>query len=481
MGPALRVLVACVLGAAVAGCGDSESRPPLPQVNDRGGPVMAHPQLVPIVFRDGRGDAIQQFSQWIVTSSWLDAVGGEYGVGAGSVLGLVQRPELGPAEITDGQIVDLLYAGLADGTIPKPASGEPSDVLYLIYFPPETVITAGGSTSCVDFGGYHASARRNGVELAYAVIASCLGFISGLDELETLEMVSSHELIEAATDPFPSNRPGFQIRDRTSPWRAIGDEVADLCARGDATAVWREGAFVAQRSWSNKAAAAGEDPCVPGQQSPYFNVVAALDGVPRIRPGQRLDIQLAGFAPDAENGFAWGLSADPASAAEATVKLDTHSMNAGGKAKLTVDVAAAVPIGTTVRFFVFSGSDPYQVLPMFAVAGDPCSSFLNCQACTSHLGCGYCGETGRCAVEGPSGPADGSCPASSFETWPGSCDGLCAGHSTSCTDCASQPGCGWCASGDGPHCVEASHDYAEPAHASCAYADWSFTPAYCPG
>src|ERR1043166_7101285 len=106
---------ACVLSVLI-GCGDAEKTSPLPVIPERGGPHMAHPQLVPIFFADDTDAAtLTQFSQWIVGSSWLTAVGKDYGVGNGSVLGVVHRSEPAPDAFTDAQLVDLVYAGLADG------------------------------------------------------------------------------------------------------------------------------------------------------------------------------------------------------------------------------------------------------------------------------------------------------------------------------------------------------------------------------
>ena len=463
------VFVAC--GLCVPGCGDSgEPGSPLPQLETRGGPVMAHPQIVPIVFGD-TADPPQTFpvdySRWLVTSTWLTVVGADYGVGQGSVLGAVQRPDRAPDAITDAQIVDLLFAGLADGTLPRPADGDLGSVLYMFWFSPRTVITGGSLQSCVDFGGYHDSARRNGLEVAYAVIANCGG--------NSNEIVASHELIEAATDPFPGNHPGYQLTDHASPWLALGQEVADLCERGDGTQLWSDGSHVAQRSWSNAAAAAGRDPCIPGAANPYFNMQSGIKSVPRIPPGGHQSIPLTSWLTDALKEFSWRLDALPgrSSAASLTLQLGTTMANGNTATALDVTVAASAMRGTVLRFYVFSSTTTaYQVLPMRAVVGDPCSSFSGCEDCTAHIGCGFCASSGRCEAQGES-----SCSASSFAIWPGSCPGFCAPHN-GCTDCASQPGCGWCASSG--QCLEASHEYSHPAEARCDYADWSFTPAYCP-
>src|SRR4029079_5699049 len=92
-----------------------------------------------------------------------------------------------------------------------------------------------------------------------------------------------------------------------SPWLALGGEVADLCTRGDSTATWHESGFVAQRSWSNAAAAAGQDPCVPGQHKPYFNAVAKLTTTPRIAPGATQTIELSGWQTDSDSNSSWPL------------------------------------------------------------------------------------------------------------------------------------------------------------------------------
>jgi hypothetical protein len=351
----------------------------------------------------------------------------------------------------------------------------------MIHFPSHTLVTAGSQSSCTDFGGYHSSARRAGVELAYAVIATCPGFITDQPDVSVREIVSSHELIEAATDPIPSNHPGFQLSDPTSPWIAFGTEVGDLCTRGDATGLTSEADFVAQRSWSNKAAGEGKDPCVPASATaPYFNVVATGKSVPRIPPGMDQAIPLRGWASGAAHGFSWDIAAVALMPGEVTLKLDKTTLTDGVTTVLDVAVPAATTLGTTIRFAVVSRTtEGYALLPMFAVAGNACSSFTGCENCTAHIGCGFCASSGKCEAESSSGSAESSCSASSFATWSGSCPGLCASHNASCTDCASQPGCGWCASGGATHCVEASHETGLPESGSCPYADWSFTPDYC--
>lgn len=478
-------IAACVLAA---GCGGDDGPAKLPEVllptiASRGGPVMAHPQLVPIFYSDDPdAGPLGLWSQWVGTSSWLGQVGTEYGVGSSSVLGIIKRPEAAPDQISNVQIADLLFQGVADGSLPKPADGDLSQALYIAYFPAHTRVAFDSSdSSCDDFGGFHLSARRDGVELIYAVIVTCPGLFQGLSTLEGRMLASSHELIEAATDPIPINRPAYQLFDPVGSWSGLGLEVADLCVRGNEAAVWREDGFVAQRSYSNAAIATG-DPCVPvTTDAPYFNVVAESRAMPRIEPGKTESLRLIGWSTGALDD--WQLSAAASSHGNPMVKLSDNFLNDRQAATLDVSVPSTTGRGTILTLFVYSGvsATHYQVLPITAIADVPCSSFSGCESCSSRIGCGYCSTTGTCETEGVNGSSESDCPLPTFTTWPGSCGDYCATHGPTCADCSGLPGCGWCDAGDGPHCLEASHDQGHPQSATCAPADWSFTPEYCPG
>jgi hypothetical protein len=466
-----------------AACGDSEpdqSPPPLPQVSSFGGPIMAHPQLVPIFYNnDLDATTLTSFSRWIVNSRWISAVGAEYGVGQGSVLGTVQLPMPAPFTLTDAQVIDLMFQGIAAGSVPTPADGNLGDVLYVLYLPPQTTETLGNLSSCFDFGGYHSSARRNGVELSYAVIATCLGNGAQLSGVEFREFVMSHELIEAATDPVPGNHPAYRLNDVTSPWISTGGEVGDLCELSGRR-MFRDSGYVMQRSWSNIAAESG-DPCVPAPFFNYFNVRVGGRFPPRIPAGGHTTLTLTGWTTGAV--LDWTLEAAAARPGQVTLTLGATQLNNGKTTTLDIAFPATAQPGTVASFYVYSVEQDhvtYETLPMRAIVGDPCASFSGCLACTAQPGCGFCAATGRCENRGASGSADSSCPAASFAQSLGDCPGYCASHGGSCIDCASQPGCGWCDAGAASQCVAFDHKTDLPANNACSYASWDLTPSYCP-
>jgi hypothetical protein len=473
----LAILATLVLVGSGCGGDDEPDRPRLPLFADVGGPKLAHPELVFITYAEdfAANPRWLDYSRQLVASSWLDAVGAEYGIGAGSLVAAVVKPGPAPDVIDDVQIVDLVFAGLADGSLPAPTA----NTLYMFVFPTRTMVTLGGFASCDDFAGYHESARRNGVEVVYAVIARCSDPALPFDDARGT--VISHELIEAATDPFPVTNPGWQLRDPASPWLAMGEEVADLCQRGDNSDISQD--MISQRSWSNTAAAAEEDPCVPHRYgSTYFNVAADTKTLLRIRPGDHQTVELKGFASKDVEG--WSFSAEPSEKDAATLTLGATTLGPNESTTLDIAVPSSSRVGSVVRVYAYSNrgtGSTYQwhFFPLPVIVGEPCASFSGCLACSSHAGCGYCASSGKCESAGAEGSADSSCSAKDFATWPGSCPGFCASHSGSCTGCSSQPGCGWCAGGT-PACMEASHDQSHPETETCAYADWSFTPTYCP-
>ena len=154
----------------------------------------------------------------------------------------------------------------------------------MIVYPSSTTITADGTTLCGQsgIGGYHADFLGAGQmnPIAYGVLPRCAGF-QGETELQVFTGATSHEIIEAVTDPFPDFNPAWaQDDDAHLFWDEadMGAEIGDMCEiQPEAFFQFSDFPYVVQRFWSNAAARAGTDPCVPEYPGEvFFNTVAEL-------------------------------------------------------------------------------------------------------------------------------------------------------------------------------------------------------------
>jgi hypothetical protein len=263
-----------------------------PKVITGGGPVMQSPQIYPVFFSNddaSMAKSIEDYTNAIGPSDYWNAIGKEYGVGPATGHPLVTLEEAAPAKIDDSEIQTWLAAKLNadDPTLPAPDH----NTLIALYYPPTTTITMQGggmgggvSSSCQQFGGYHSNvqldANHGSKQVAYAVLPRCKDF-GGLTDLDALTGTASHEYMEAATDPYPMSLPGYaQVDDAHIYWEFAlgGGEIGDMCAQNpDAFGKVPGLDYVVQRQWSNKAAAAGHDPCVPAPEGvAYFNATPVM-------------------------------------------------------------------------------------------------------------------------------------------------------------------------------------------------------------
>jgi hypothetical protein len=286
------------------------------------GPVLANPVVVPVFFAnddmsaDGFVHELTQFVTLVGTTSYWSSAVGEYGVGSLTAVTPYVSSESPTGTIADSDIQNWILHRLAtDPTFPQPTA----NTIYAMHYPATVTISLSNSTSCNDFGGYHSDFQLPGTSTvtidlsdagtadggeddagelgdggvvtfvsnpnnqsyaAYAVIPRCpsFGALTGIDAVTGAE---SHELAEAATDPYPNDEPAYSnVDDKHFFWeRALGGgEVGDMCAQfPNAFAKFEGLAYTVQRIWSNKNATEGHDPCqpeLPGEV--YFNSMPEL-------------------------------------------------------------------------------------------------------------------------------------------------------------------------------------------------------------
>lgn len=278
---------------------------PFPQIPTLGGPTLTAPHLVTVTF-DGYADDAQvaAFGDFLVASSWLSVVGKDYGVGTATHTH-VQLGTPPTGTIADSDVQAFLAAHIADSTLPSATDdGGVSEYVYAIFYPVGVDVTLPaqargvGVCSLGPTGAYHWESQTPHV--AYDVIPTCL-YEGSIETLAQIEMATSHEFIEAVTDPFPETAPAFVLSDANIPWSIGGGEVADVC---EGEAAVQEDGFSVQRVWSNTAAAAEkENPCIPSP-APFFDASvsetadAASQSVP-VTPGQSVSLVVQGFSSEA--------------------------------------------------------------------------------------------------------------------------------------------------------------------------------------
>jgi hypothetical protein len=233
-----------------------------PQLVDLGGGVLQAPKVQPIFFAgdDAMQAQTEQFLTQLAASDYWTTTTSEYGVGALTVLPTIVLTDTPPT--TDAALQALLAGKL---TAPDQST------IYSVFTPEGVVIDAGGDKSCQDFGAYHDEAATTaGAGIVYALVPRCND--PGVPEIDELTVSTSHELIEAATDPFVEMTPAFGDSDPEHYVWAVtpAAEVGDYCEYVDTAYDKLVGDFMVQRIWSNAAAKAGHDPCVPAAPGPYI-------------------------------------------------------------------------------------------------------------------------------------------------------------------------------------------------------------------
>ena len=274
------------------GCGGSGAGPAettatpfdLPKVISLGGPVLSAPRLQPIYLPGHPFVAeVDDFLARLSASAFWPAVTGEYGVGGLTVLPSHESSVAGPASIVSSDVPSFFTQVMtADAEALGPAS---RDTMYLVLFPASTQVTMSGQALCemATASGYHTEANVAGTTVALIVIPFCTSYPGDttLSGFSVLTPTISHELVEAASDPFPSSAPAFLTTDDAHAMWAVavnGGEVADLCENESPNLVMpADIGQPVQRVWSNAAVDAGSGPCVPVPPGEtYFAAIPAL-------------------------------------------------------------------------------------------------------------------------------------------------------------------------------------------------------------
>ena len=348
---------------------------PIPPVTYNGGRVIGAPKVVTVTFDgDAQRSMVESFGDTITATTWWDAVASEYcdtsgkciGHGTGGVYGhIAAAPASNFTDSSQGGASSLqtyIDARIQDGTVPPPGV----DTLYMIYLPSTTTVNLDGAQSCKEFGAYHnaMSSTPPGaaapVQFAYAIMPRCS---SSKGELT---FAASHEIIEAATDPYlsPDRQSYDAFGSDSDAWDLVGGggEVGDRCVdfTGMGQDSYMESGFLVQRSWSNAAAKASHDPCVPAPSTtkqPYFNVAPSVSDMLVMKVGQTKTFDLTAFSDGPTPAFSVDVTEVSQFFGGSNVldlSLDQSTLQNGQKTRLTVTLTSDPGKGGFAAFQVTS-------------------------------------------------------------------------------------------------------------------------------
>jgi hypothetical protein len=321
-----------------------------PQVVSSGGPTLKDPVVVPIFFSNEdptKVANVMAFLSKLPMSTYWSTTTAEYGVASITIAPKVSLVEAAPATITNGQIDSWLTDAIAKGKVPP---NSPQKTIYTLYYPQSTKVDDAGLISCVDFGGYHG--ESNGA--VYAVIAGCSSYSARLAPNESIVGIdfttglTTHELVEAATDPYYNTNPAYRTTDLAhKAWNLYlnGGEIADTCEL-EPHAFYKDAALgaVVQRMWSNQNAQTGHDPCVPVAGTPWVSAFAAPSSVSLSDGGVTIPIHLVSDAPT--NGFnvqVFDYASEHNKPAELSLSLDHTAGKNGDTLQLSVQLLKSDP------------------------------------------------------------------------------------------------------------------------------------------
>ncbi len=158
-------------------------------------------------------------------------------IGRGKLSGSLSISLGGTAKNIDDKAIQLIINNwIKAGVVPQPSK----NTLYFIYTDQGITVTMDGSSSCVDFCGYHSNFNAHNADIFYAVVPfpGCNGCTNGVAIKDVITITSSHELCEAITDPIPG----------TGWYNDKYGEIGDICA----WTVKNFNEFYVQLEYSNK-------------------------------------------------------------------------------------------------------------------------------------------------------------------------------------------------------------------------------------
>ncbi|KAI9365345.1 hypothetical protein DFJ73DRAFT_918515 [Zopfochytrium polystomum] len=247
-----------VLAPAPAEANHLEARASSKTLSYFGGPVIKNVEVTMLLWGAASfASDLAGFYTGVVQSTYYDMLSQYSGIGRGSYKGSITLTGLpSKKSLTDEtDIQNYLRSLVKAGTI-KPNANS----YYPIHFASGYSITQGGQGSCQVFCAYHGTIDISDISstkyLYYGVMpdqsGACAGGCGSASTVfQNLCSVSSHELVEATTDPAVGV--ATTISSPLAWYNQANGEIGDICNAQQGTVVGGNGVtYTVQKEWSNK-------------------------------------------------------------------------------------------------------------------------------------------------------------------------------------------------------------------------------------
>lgn len=347
----------------------------LPRVEYLGGPFIRRPRVVTITFAgDSAGlvARLERFGEGVTRTDWWRTVSEEYCAKAGDCIGegepglAVRLDETLPADVHADEVGERLVGHAKAGRF----GTIDADTVLLAYLPK-------GVTLRDDAVARYCEGGRRALHRALPIDKQSVGLalVPRCGDEATLTGTASHEILEVATNPDAARR-GFAFKPQpaTEGFLSAGVEPVDPCGlllRGKSRAT--EHGRTMQRAWSNREAAAGNDPCVPHVGSaPFVALVPEQPSVHLKIPGEHVKATFEAAASGEVRG--WKVSVlDLTGTQDAEhyvdVALDRAYVMAGQPVTLTIVLRKRPPQGRSVVGLVSSVGQSEYLWPLVVSYG----------------------------------------------------------------------------------------------------------------
>ncbi len=264
---------------------------PLPQIESDGGPVLATPVVVPVLFSsDPLVGPLTDYFAKLGASGYLGSALGEYGVTGVTVAPPVILTDPAPAGIGD-EDMDYWLGSLIDaGTLP-PADG---NTMLHVVFPSSTQVFTGEwvglfTPTCTPGISTAITAEFNFAAFSY--VPRCEGSTFGLSDLDYVTARGTAAMADAIVSPYwllgeaaysdaSWHGSGWASLMANPAYGTVGVGEMCLATAHEATATPSAIGYLVPRIWSDEAAAAGHAPCADptAEPQPYFNAAPDIAG-----------------------------------------------------------------------------------------------------------------------------------------------------------------------------------------------------------